>query len=681
MNARFVSRALLLLAVFVAGAGFVLPPDVSANATITIVNTDGPGEGFNDATPVAPIGGNPGTTLGQQRLIAFQFAADIWALALDSNVEIRIQATFDPLSCNATSAVLGSAGATFVFANFPGSGGTFPGAGYPETWYSSALADKRAGVELNAVPGTPDLRARFNVNLGLPGCLTGIGWYYGLDGNHGTQIDLVAVLLHEFGHGLGNQQFASLTTGANFSGRTDVYARNMYDKTIGKTWDAMTNAERAASAVNSRRVIWQGPAVSAAVPQVLEPGTPLLTVTAPPSLAGLVAIGSAAFGPPLSSPGVTGSVVQATDGVGATNDGCEPLTNGAAVAGNIAIIDRGTCTFVVKVKNAQDAGAIGVIIADNAPGSPPAGLGGVDPTITIPSGRVTQGDGNAIKAALPGVTVTLGVNMAVLAGADENGKALLFAPNPVQGGSSISHWDPIAFRNLLMEPFNTPNQPHSLVPPDDITLATMRDIGWFADPDLDGVASEIDCEPNSDFSPTIVIEGCDSGVPNPFSTDGCTLADQLAHIAASARNHGAFVSGVAHYTNNLRRMGSMTDEQRNAIIECAAHSGVGHGQQIMLEDQSAGASRFGLRFAGSNPARGGTSVELSLPARGPASVRVFDVRGALVRELASGEFAAGSHLVQWDGRDASGSPAEAGVYFVHAASRDAVTSLRFVMIK
>ena len=47
-------------------------------AMITVVNLDGPNEGFNDPTPVAQVGGNPGTTLGEQRLIAFQYAADAW---------------------------------------------------------------------------------------------------------------------------------------------------------------------------------------------------------------------------------------------------------------------------------------------------------------------------------------------------------------------------------------------------------------------------------------------------------------------------------------------------------------------------------------------------------------------------------------------------------------------------
>ena len=41
-----------------------------AAATITIVNANEPGVGFNDPTPALPVGGNNGTTLGQQRLIA-----------------------------------------------------------------------------------------------------------------------------------------------------------------------------------------------------------------------------------------------------------------------------------------------------------------------------------------------------------------------------------------------------------------------------------------------------------------------------------------------------------------------------------------------------------------------------------------------------------------------------------
>ena len=51
---------------------------IASAATITIINNDGVNEGFNDPTPVAPVGGNPATTLGAQRLYLFQYAANLW---------------------------------------------------------------------------------------------------------------------------------------------------------------------------------------------------------------------------------------------------------------------------------------------------------------------------------------------------------------------------------------------------------------------------------------------------------------------------------------------------------------------------------------------------------------------------------------------------------------------------
>jgi hypothetical protein len=562
----FAAGALLILL-----AGAVLAASAFGQATVTIVNGNAPGVGFNDPTPAAPVGGNNGTTLGEQRLIAFQKAADIWGNTLASNVEIKILATFEPLSCTASSAVLGSAGTIFIFSDFP-SNPPFPGPEFPFTWYHSALAKKRAGFDLN--PGQPDIRARFNVSLGGPNCLTGIFWYLGLDNNHGANIDLVTVLLHEFAHGLGFSQFASVSTGAEPLNQTDVYGRLLLDKSLNKTWDQLTDAERVASAINTRKVVWIGSHVNEAVPGVLAPGTPLLKVNSPPAIQGNYDVGAASFGPPLNSSGVTGNVVLALDPADAagpsTTDGCSPLTNAGAVAGNIALLDRGTCAFVVKVKNAQNAGATAVLVADNVAGGPPAGLGGADPTITIPSVRITLADGNTLKANLPGVNASLTVDLSVLAGADVEGKALLNTPNPVQPGSSISHWDPIAFPNQLMEPAINSDLTHSVKEPEDLTLAEMRDVGWFPDADVDGVPDDTDCEAHSDKSTSVVIASCNSGVPNTFFLNGCTIKDLINHIAAGATNHGGFVSGVAHLTNALNSEGIITGAQKGAIQSCAA---------------------------------------------------------------------------------------------------------------
>ncbi len=153
---------------------------------------DGPGVGFNDATPAAPIGGNTGTTVGAQRLNAFSHAASIWSSSLESSVQLVIDASWPALSCSPTSAVLGSAGAISIVANSP----SLP---FQNTWYHVALANHLAGADF--VAGESDLEAQFNRNLGQTGCLDGFFFYLGLDNNHGSDIDLVTVLLHEFSHG------------------------------------------------------------------------------------------------------------------------------------------------------------------------------------------------------------------------------------------------------------------------------------------------------------------------------------------------------------------------------------------------------------------------------------------------------------------------------------------------
>lgn len=90
--------------------------------------------------------------------------------------------------------------------------------------------------------------------------------------------------------------------------------------------------------------------------------------------------------------------------------------------------------------------------------------------------RITLADGNAIKAALAGGTVqaTLRVDLTRLAGADPIGHVLVSAPTPLVPGSSISHWDPIASPNLLMEPAINRDLDHGL----DLTHPLFLDLGW-----------------------------------------------------------------------------------------------------------------------------------------------------------------------------------------------------------
>jgi hypothetical protein len=79
------------------------------------------------------------------------------------------------------------------------------------------------------------------------------------------------------------------------------------------------------------------------------------------------------------------------------------------------------------------------------------------------------------------------VDLTIRAGADSTGHALAYTPNPVQPGSTISHWDTSAFPNQLMEPAINADLTHSVTTPADMTLPLLRDVGWFIDANLDGV--------------------------------------------------------------------------------------------------------------------------------------------------------------------------------------------------
>ena len=234
------------------------------SVTITVRNDDASGVGFNDPSPRSSVGGNNGTTLGQQRLNAAQHAANIWGSVLTSNVPIVIGARWsNNLFCDNTGATLASAGSNGASNDFPGS--------IPSTLYPVALANAISGVDRNG--SSVEIGATFNARIGTPGCLSSRTWYLGLDNNHGSfGVDLVTVALHEFGHGLGFASFTDESTGVQPTGRPSIYDRFLRDLTTGKFWPDMTDAERQASATNFRSLVWMGSQVTASVPSVLSSG-------------------------------------------------------------------------------------------------------------------------------------------------------------------------------------------------------------------------------------------------------------------------------------------------------------------------------------------------------------------------------------------------------------------------
>jgi hypothetical protein len=114
-----------------------------------------------------------------------------------------------------------------------------------------------------------------------------------------------------------------------------------------------------------------------------------------------------------------------------------------------------------------------------------------------------------------------------------------------------------------MEPSINPDLTHSLIPPFDLTLPQMHDLGWFTDANLDGRPDD-----------TVLLDGCDTGTPDVLIGNGAMLADQarvwLRQCSVGAKNRGAAVSCLAHTTNVAKKAGIITGAQHGALQRCAA---------------------------------------------------------------------------------------------------------------
>jgi hypothetical protein len=92
------------------------------------------------------------------------------------------------------------------------------------------------------------------------------------------------------------------------------------------------------------------------------------------------------------------------------------------------------------------------------------------------------------------------------------------------------------------------------------------------DSDGDGVGDACDSCPGSDISATIVIDGCDTGVPNQVFDTGCTMAEVLLDCALTATNHGDYVSCVTDLVNGWKAAGLVTGREQGEIVRCAARA-------------------------------------------------------------------------------------------------------------
>jgi Zn-dependent metalloprotease len=220
-----------------------------------------------------------------------------------------------------------------------------------------------------------------------------------------------------------------------------------YSDIFGETVDRINN--RGGDSPDNTR--------NAAACTAFTPLPPTVTINTPAAIAGVKRAGTAAFGP--ASFSLTNDVVVANDGGAgdASTDGCcagpsfvcaaNSWPNAAAIAGKIALVDRGLCGFAIKVKNAQVNGAIGVIVGNNQGGTALIGMSGVDPTIMIPSLLVSQNNGTAIKAQ-PAGTVNAKLSRGAV-GTDNSVRWLMGEDDTAPGltGALRDMWSPACYNN------------------------------------------------------------------------------------------------------------------------------------------------------------------------------------------------------------------------------------------
>ena len=165
---------------------------------------------WTDSTPATPIGGNNGTTLGQQRKNALAQAANELVTQLGIPTTVTVQACGAHLGGDNNSATLAHAGATSFFYDEP----HYPSPSLPKkyTWYPSTAAARLNGSSLCGFAGgacdtlsNDEIQAVFNMDVGTASVLNGQQFYFGLDPSQkpAGQVDFISIAMHEMTHGLG----------------------------------------------------------------------------------------------------------------------------------------------------------------------------------------------------------------------------------------------------------------------------------------------------------------------------------------------------------------------------------------------------------------------------------------------------------------------------------------------
>jgi len=234
---------------------------------------------WDDSTPRSAVGGNTGTTLGQQRRNAINEAARILSQSYRSTVPVRVQAcwsTSQGPGGGTGGVTLAASGPNFLVRNqatFNNDGTPVVGARLPwlprnYTWFSNTVTGKLSGARPCNLFGGSCNDTDFGIDFNLKVDTEGNGFYYGFDGGAQSagRSDFVTVATHEMTHGLGFISAVEVdadngTVGEKLLGLDDAYSANIVDVredgTIVRFMDE-TNAQREAALNQFVQLRWDG---------------------------------------------------------------------------------------------------------------------------------------------------------------------------------------------------------------------------------------------------------------------------------------------------------------------------------------------------------------------------------------------------------------------------------------
>ena len=174
---------------------------------------------------------------------------------------------------------------------------------------------------------------------------------------------------------------------------------------------------------------------------------------------------------------------------------------------------------------------------------------------------------------------------------------------------------------------------------------------------------------------------------NDFDPDGDST---VVNLISNNVDHGSvsvFGSGTFSYTPTAGYSGldsftyRMADSNgANSSTTVTIFVGVTEGQFAPVPPP-ADTTRFGMSLPAPNPFNPTTKIDFRIDGSARTALRVYDVRGSLVRTLVDEHLPAGDHTVQWDGRDDRGAPVASGTYFAALSSGSKTASQRVALVK